>query len=425
MVSRLSTVICVAACALLTPTAARADVVLDWNRIMVAAVAGQNPFAQARIAAITQIAVFDAINAVTGDYTPYLDRLVAPRDASAEAAAIAAAHRVLRTYLPDQAAMLDAEREAWLARMAADASRDDGIAVGEAAAAAMIALRAADGAGPPEFHVPTSLDPGEWQLTPGCPPAGGVLLHWGRLMPFGVRRADQFRTPPPPPLSSARYARDHEEVKTVGAADTVTRPQSRADVSRFYAAVLAVGTWNPAVSQAAASQHAPQVDNARAFALLNMAISDALVAVMDSKYHYNFWRPEDAIARADEDGNKRTTSARGFIPFVPTPCFPSYPSAHASASYAALEIAERLFGDPESSITLSSPAVPDVTLHYTRFDTIASDIDDARVYGGIHFRFDQQAGARQGRRIGQYIHQRYFTPISARTQTRPGRPPDR
>jgi hypothetical protein len=393
-----------------SPAPARADVVLDWNAIMLATFTGQNPFAQARFAAITHLAVFEAVNAVTGDYRPYLGTITAPKGASPEAAAVAAAHRVLRTYFPASAGNLDAARAASLAAISDGQAKTDGIMVGEAAAAAMIALRANDGAAPPQFHLPPTLDPGEWQLTPGCPPAGGIFRHWGNVTPFGVDRVDRFRSAPPPALTSNKYARDFNEVKRVGGMNSMERPQDRADVARFYAVVSAVGAWNPAVSQVAAAHGTSLYRNARALALLNMAINDGLVAVMETKYHYAFWRPETAIRAGDMDANAKTDADFGFVPFIAAPCFPGYGSAHAAAGYAARRIAERILGAGPHSITLSSPAVPGVTLHYASFEDITDDIDDARVYAGIHFRFEQQAGARQGRRIGAYIHQHNLEP---------------
>jgi hypothetical protein len=403
MMTRAIAVASISAMLASSPAPARADVVLDWNAIMLATLTGQNPFAQARFAAITHLAVFEAVNAVTGDYRPYLGTITAPTGASPQAAAVAAAHRVLRTYFPASAANLDAARAASLAAIPDGRAKTDGIMVGEAAAAAMIGLRANDGAAPPQFHLPPTMDPGEWQLTPGCPPAGGILRHWGNVMPFGVERVDRFRSAPPPPLTGNKYARDFNEVKRVGGMNSMERPQDRADVARFYAVVSAVGAWNPAVSQVAAARGTSLSSNARALALLNMAITDGLVASMETKYHYAFWRPETAIRAGEMDGNAKTHADFGFVPFITTPCFPGHGSAHAAAGYAARRIAERILGSGPHSITLSSPAVSGVTLHYTSFEDITDDIDDARVYGGIHFRFEQRAGARQGRRIGAYV----------------------
>ena len=400
-----------AALVLAAPASARADEVLDWNAIMVATVGAQNPFAQGRLAAITQLAVFEAVNATTGKYQPYLNTLTAPAGASPRAAAVAAAHGVLVHYFPAAAPTLDAARTSSLAMIPDGPGKVDGIAVGEAAASAMIAHRANDGSATPQFHLPPSSDPGEWQTTPACPPAGGVLRHWGDVAPFGIERRQQFRSAPPPPLTSQIYARDYQEVKEVGALDSSLRPPHKADIARFYNVVLAVATWNPAVSQAASARGLSLADNARLFALLNIAISDGLVAVMETKYHYNFWRPETAIHSAATDGNAATEPDPSFQPYIGTPCFPGYGSAHATASYAAREVAEALLGEDAPSISLSSAAVPGVVLHYTSFEDITADIDDARVYGGIHFRFDQRAGARQGRRIGTWLSTHLLRPV--------------
>jgi hypothetical protein len=383
---------------------ARADVVTEWNTVMRTVAAGQNPFAQARTAAIVHLAVFEAVNAITGGYRSYLSPpIAATQPASAEAAAVAAAHRALTVLLPASAAVLDDARAASLARIADGAAKGNGLAVGEAAADAMLALRANDGATPPAFHLPSSADPGEWQLTAGCPPAGGILAHWGRVAPFGVADVERFRSAPPPPLTSRRYARDLDEVKATGQKVSALRSAAQADVARFYAAVLAVATWNPVAAQVSAAQQRTMSFNARLFALLNIAIGDALVAVMESKYVHRFWRPETAIRHADLDGNDRTEPDSAWEPFIVAPCFPSYGSAHAAASYAARAVLERLLGDDEIDVTLSHAGVPGVVLDYDSFETITEDIDDARVYGGIHFRFDQRAGARQGKRIAEWI----------------------
>jgi hypothetical protein len=388
----------------LTASVVRADVVTHWNGLMVATVSSQNPFAQARFAAIVHLAVYEAVNSITQTYQPYLPEPIAVSyPASPDAAAVAAAHRVLVTYFPGSSAALDAARATSLGSIGDGAAKVNGIAVGEAAAAAMIALRADDGSSPPAFHMPVSADSGVWQPTPACPPAGGVLLHWRNVTPFGIEHADQFRSAPPPPLTSRRYARDLNEVKEVGGIDSMQRPARLADVTRFYAAVLAVATWNPVVAQATLRERHSLSFNARLFALLNMAINDGAVAVMDTKYEYAFWRPETAIRAADIDGNRWTEADTGFMPFITTPCFPSYGSAHAAASYAARAVAESVLGDDETEMVLSNAAVPGVVLEYTSFEEITEDIDDARVYGGIHFRFDQRAGARQGRKIGAWV----------------------
>jgi hypothetical protein len=397
--------IAAAAGALLIATAALAhdNPVLEWNSIMLSTTAAQNPFFQARFAAITQLAVFEAVNAIDGDFDPYLGTLQAPRGASDEAAAIAAAHAVLKNYFPANASTLDAAYAASLSHIPDGRRKQDGIATGEAAAAAMIELRTDDGSAPPQFYLPTSANAGEWQVTPGCPPAGGILLQWRNLRPFAIESTAQFRAAPPPALTSPRYARDYLESRRVGGVDSLFRPQDRADVAVFYAATAPVPVWNSAAAQVAIEQGGSMAENARTLALVNMAIADAQAAVFDTKYHYNFWRPETAIRAGDADGNPLTRGDPGFKPFVLTPCFPSYASAHGSSSAAARAVLEHIYGERHHFITLVNPAVPGVTLQYGNFRRITDDIDDARVYGGIHFRFDQEAGGKMGRQIGTYI----------------------
>lgn len=411
--TRLRTAVALIAALVCSPMNARADVVLDWDLIAVTTLIseGQSPFAQARYMSITQLAVFEAVNAITGDYEPYLGTVVAPVGASADAAAIAAAYRVLKTYFPG-ALNLDPAYMASLAAIPNNGSaKTDGIATGEAAAAQMTALRVGDGSAPPEFYLPTSSDPGVWQTTPSCPAAGGVGFQWQKITPFGIPSVpgsqtwlEQFLPGPPPALTSNRYAKDYNEVKSVGSLNSTERPQDRADVARFFAPSSPSFVFNLAARQVAAAQGKSLSENARALALLNMATNDSLVASFGTKYYYLLWRPETAIRAGYLDGNAKTDPDFTFAPFIVTPCFPSYPSNHASASNSAAEILRRLYGAGGHAITIANPAVPGVTLHYTTFNQITDDIDDARVYGGIHFRFDQDAGGRLGRDIATFIY---------------------
>ena len=388
----------------------RTDEVLDWNAIMTATVAAQNPFAQARFAAITQLAVFEAVNACTERYRPYLGTVNAPAGASAEAAAVSAAHGVLKHYFLGSAAALDGARAQSLAAIADNAAKANGIAVGEAAAAALVAARLDDGAAPPETFLPVTTDAGVWQPTP--PAFGpGILLHWQNVRTFGIERSDQFRSAPPPRLSSRRYARDYDEVMAVGSTSSAGRPQHRTDVARYFAVVSAMDAWNSAARQVIATRRRSLAENAQFFALLNMAISDGLVSSMETKYFYQFWRPVTAIVNGNADGNPRTEADAAWLPLVTTPAFPSYPSAHASASYAAREVAEHLLGTHRIRFELAHPGVPGLRLSYESFDDLTDDIDDARVFGGIHFRFDQDAGAIQGRQVGVYVATQNLRPL--------------
>jgi hypothetical protein len=261
------------------------DAVTDWNAIMQATVgaAPTNANFQARWGAIVQLAVFEAVNAITGDYEPYLGTIAAPPWASPEAAAIAAAHYTLVTLRPGGAAALDVLRGESLAAIPDGPAKEAGIAVGEAAAAAVLLLRADDGWDAVVPYTP-GTNPGNWQP---APPAFAPAFHphWGLVTPFGLVSGSQFRAPPPPALPSGRYARDYDEVRLLGRIDSPFRPQDRTDVARFYAASSPVQVWNSAARQASAAQGLTLSENARLFALLGMAIADASIAAYDTKYH--------------------------------------------------------------------------------------------------------------------------------------------
>ena len=398
------------AVALCHPTPARADAVLDWNAIAVAA-AVTNPFNQTRIVAIAQLAVFEAVNTIERRYEPYLGTVVAPPGASADAAAIAAAHGVLKYYAPASAAMLDAARTSSLAAIPDGAAKSGGIATGEAAAAAMIANRLTDGSALPQFHLPSSTDPGVWQLTPTCPAAGSPFLHWGNLQPFAVADVVDFRPPPPPALTSSQYAKDFAEVKRVGSRTSTARPQDRTDVARFYAASSPAYIFNAVARQLSARRGDSLAENARALALINMAMSDAFAASFSTKYEYGLWRPETAIRNADLDGNDRTASDPTWEPLIPAPCFPSYVSNHAAGSNTGAEMIRRLYGAAGHQITLTNAAFPALVYEYTALKQITADIDDARVFGGIHFRFDQDFGAELARDVATAVYKNNLRPV--------------
>jgi hypothetical protein len=405
--------------ALITPRLAHGDVVRDWNRIA-ASLPAPNPFAQARTLAITQLAVFEAVNAITAEYERYLENpIVAPDGASADAAAVQAAYRVLITLLPAAATTLNNERTLSLAAIPDDAAKADGVAVGEAAAAAMLALRANDGATAlPNLYFPTSTDAGQWQPTTGVNAAGlctaGVLFQWQHLQPFAVPNVRDFMATPPPSLDSSQYAKDYAEVQTVGSAVSTARPPDRADVVRFYAASSPGYLFNSVARQLAEAQGRSMSHTARALALITMATSDSLVASFASKYEYKQWRPETAIRFGATDGNDKTSGDVAFTTFINTPCFPSYPSNHASGSNGAAEMIRRIYGAGEHAIELTNTAVPSIAgiiLHYDTLQAICNDIDDARVYGGIHFRFDQDAGTRLGRNVATYVIRNWLRPL--------------
>jgi hypothetical protein len=402
------------------PARAADDLVLKWNEIAARTVLATNPFNQARIMAITQLAVFEAVNAVTGDYEPYLATpTAASPGASVDAAVVVAAHRVLTNYFPAPAtvALLDAARDSDLGTIPDGPDKTAGKTVGMDAANAMITLRLTDGsATPPLTSIPSSTLAGDYQLTTGC--AAGLFFNWPSVTPFAIRSPADFLLPPPPALTSQLYSKDYYEVQTVGASGSAARPPDRADVVRLYAGTSPNFALSMATRQIAAAKGLSRSENARALALIMMGINDSLIASFYNKYHYNLWRPETGIRNGVSDDNGKTEGDASFATFIATPCFPSYPSNHASGTNGGLEVMRRLFGAAGHDITISNnvPALGSlpatmITKHYTKFKDIADDVDDARVYGGIHWRFDQVAGNDLGRAVGTEVAKNHLRPM--------------
>lgn len=413
------TLCCAAAFGARSATAAASDaVVLEWNEIAVQAVGATPPFPSTRAMATVQVAVFEAVNAITRRYQPYLGTVTTSSNASEEAAAVVAAHDTLLWLFPAQQASLDASEAASLMAIADGVTKEEGIAAGHAAAAAIIGNRTDDGAQPPMFYTVTSDAPYEWQLTPSCanPPASGrgLFLHWQFVKPFGVESSSQFRAKAPPALVSGNYAIDLNELEAVGGRDSTLRPADRADVASFFAAQPPHRGWNLVARQLAAERGPDEITRtARTLAIMNMSLSDAHITVFESKYRYRTWRPETAIVRADEDGNDRTIASEAYEPFVTTPCFPGYPSAHGAGGGAARAVLERAYGRKDHDIVLVEAGAPGIVLRYSDLRTITDDVDDARIYGGIHFRYDQEAGERMGVEIGHYNDEHHLLPLAA------------
>ena len=400
---------------ILVPTLLRAapanadDIVLKWNDIAARTAVATSPFNGARVLAIVQLSVFEAVNAITGDYEPYLSpATTAPAGASVDAAVIVAAHRALTNYFPAATAALNAARDLDLGAIPNSPEKTDGMAVGLAAANAMIALRATDGSAPLATIIPSPAEAGDYQLTTGC--AAGAFYNWQNVTAFGVPDATAFLLTPPPSLASQQYTKDYYEVMTVGSSTSTDRPDDRVDVVRLYAASSPGFVLSMATRQISAAKGLSMSENARALALIMMGISDSLVASFYNKYQYNLWRPETGIRNGSADDNPKTDGDPGFATFIPTPCFPSYPSNHASGTNGGLEVMRRLFGAAGHDITITNnvPALGSlpaaaITRQYSQLKAIADDVDDARVYGGIHWRFDQAGGNVLGRAVATAV----------------------
>ena len=397
--------------------AANDAVVLRWNEIAVQTIGEIAPFPATRAMATVQVAVFEAVNAITRRYQPYRAATSAPPGASEEAAVIIAAHDTLVWLFPAQQGYLDGKQAESLATIADGLSKDQGIAVGRAAAATITAERTNDGAQVPLFYTSAGTSPYQWEPTPACanlPASGrGLFFHWQFVKPFGVESAAQFRAVAPPAILSGRYANDLNEVEAVGDTSNALRPPDRAAVAVFYAAQPPHRGWNLVARQLAAERGADDITRtARTLAIMNMSLSDAHITVFESKYYYTTWRPETAIADAENDGNRRTSERAGYKPFVTTPCFPGYPSAHGAGGGAARVVLEHAYGRTTHDITLTDARAPGIVLSYSDLRTITDDVADARVYGGIHFRYDQDAGDRMGTDIGHFNDEHRLLPFN-------------
>lgn len=391
------------------PSFASADVVLDWNVIALKTTASApfNPPLEARNLAIVHAAVFDAVNAITAEAHPYRVRLRAPGRASAEAAAIAAAYAVLAQLYPEQQSTLHAAYTASLNAIGDGPAKAGGVALGNAVSAQMLATRMTDGAAEAvgATYIPGDR-PGDWRPTPSLF-APALDPGWGRVRPFLLRHAAQFRPGPPPALSSRRYARDFDEIKAIGSSASTERGQDRTDVAQLWVATGAQN-WNPVARQVSIAQGLTVAQNARAFALLNLAGADAFIAAWDAKFAYNQWRPVTAIRAAETDGNPATDTESDWTPLLPTPPFPDYIAGHTTYAGAAQAVLEYLFGkDPAVAIMLTSATAPGVVKTYTTFKDIADDVVEARVWGGVHWRTSSVRGRVVGERIGRFAVRRF------------------
>lgn len=383
---------------------ARADVVLDWNIIALqtTAAAPFNPPLETRNLAIVHAAIFDAVQSITRECPPYLVRFRAPVGASAEAAAIAAAHLALVRLYPEQRPALDAVYGTSLSRLAEGPGRTSGAQVGEAVAERVLMARARDGAmaAITADYVPGER-PGDWIPTP---PASLKALDpgWGRVRPFVLRHGAQFRPGPPPPLRSRRYTRDFEEIAEIGSVMSATRRQEDTDLARLWIATAAQN-WNPVARQISVAQGLTLSQNAHAFALLNIAGADAFIVAWDAKFAYNQWRPVTAIRAAEADGNASTDADPSWTPLLVTPPFPDYIAGHTTYAGAAQAVLTHLFGDdPGVVIKLSSATAPGVVRTYTTFSEMAEGVVDARVWGGIHWRTSSVQGRVVGELVGRF-----------------------
>jgi hypothetical protein len=395
----------------------RADVITDWNANLSTALrtSGISAGAQARPAAIVQAVVFDAVNGIHRKYTPYFVTERAPHHANQEAAAAQAAYTALLAQFPAQQPTLDAQLAASLAAIDASAqSIADGRAWGQKVALAILDWRSHDGYNLPGTPYKGGTAPGIWRslpTVPGGPDDGtraAVFPQVAVMTPFAMTSHSQFRPGPPPALLSDQYAADVNEVKSLGSATSATRTLEQTNLARLWHATTMADL--DAVLRSVLPDDLSLVDEARMFALVNIAGADGFIYVMDAKYTYNRWRPYHAIRLAASAGNPAVIPDPNWVSLIwPNPNHQEYPSAHAAVSGAALRMLSNLL-ENDNTFVLSSPGFPSYTHTYDSFSEAALGVQNARVWGGIHYRTSVIVGGRDGIAIADYIFANFMTP---------------
>jgi len=387
-------------------TSANADVVTDWNNAALDAIRAGNtsPPIASRGLAILHAAIYDAVNGIARTHERYLVPSAVPASASREAAASAAAHATLVNLFPASASTFDALHAAILATIPNHPQKTAGIVWGEFVADQILAARANDGS-TAVVQPPGGSGPGVWIPTP---PAflPYLLPQWGFVLPFAMSSSSQFRPPGPPALDSQQYAADYEEVKQLGAAVGSTRTEDQTEIALFWADGAGTetppGHWNSIAQIIGAARGTTLEQNARLFALLNIAMADAAICSWDAKYTYHFWRPVTAIAFAEPQLN--------WMSFIVTPPFPDYTSGHSTFSAAAAAVLPLFFGTDDLPFTTGSDFLPGVFRSFSTCQDAAEEAALSRIYGGIHFRSASEDGLQAGSSIGEWTATHYLLP---------------
>jgi membrane-associated phospholipid phosphatase len=393
-------------------TLAKADVVTDWNNAALDAIRAGNtsPPIASRSLAILHASIYDAVNGIDRTHEIYLVPSAVPASASRPAAASAAAHLTLVNLFPANASSFDALHAAILATIPNGPQKTAGIVWGEFVANQILGARANDGSDA-IVQPPGGSGPGVWIPTP---PAflPYLLPQWGFVVPFGMTSSSQFRPPGPPSLDSQQYAADYEEVKQLGAAVGSTRTPDQTEIALFWADGAGTetppGHWNSIAQIIGAAHGTTLEENARLFALLNIAMADAAICSWDAKLTYHFWRPVTAIAFAEPQLN--------WISFIVTPPFPDYTSGHSTFSAAAATVLPLFFGTENLPFTTGSDFLPGVYRSFSTCTDAAQEAALSRIYGGIHFRTASEDGLQAGASIGQWTFVHYLQPKHNRSR---------
>jgi len=393
---------------------AQADMVTDWNSVALNAIKVDNtsPPKASRALAILHVSIYDACNGIGQNYQPYYVRGKPAGVASKEAAIAAAAHKVLVHLYPAQESAFDAAYAGSVAGIAGGPGKSVGISWGESVADAIIQLRDNDGSSNVAAYTPGS-GPGIWVPTPPAL-APALLPNWPSVIPFAMNSGSQFRPPPPPKLDSAQWVSDFNLTKEIGRSDSATRTAEQTAIARFWAdgggTVTPPGHWN-VIARDVANQHGNTLEqNARLFALLNIAEADACIIAWDCKFTFNFWRPITAIRNADTDGNPDTASDSTWTPLLVTPNFPEYISGHSTFSGAAAAVLAVFFGSDRIPFSTTSEDLPGVSRSYNSFSEAAEEAGISRIYGGIHFLSANLSGLSSGAELGGYVSENFLRP---------------
>jgi hypothetical protein len=426
--------VCFLTLSLAWSSAARSDVVTDWNaNAGNPAIVGCNILGthESRMYAMMHIAIHDALNAIERRFQPYILDLPETPGASVEAAVATAARDVLvpvlgqlplelfEACIPAAIDGVEADYTAALNDITDGTSKTEGIVIGRAAAAVVLALRIADGSDTPvfDFNYPDGMEPGEYRSPTGSPLA--LVPGWGNVTPFVLKDSSQFRPGPPYAVTSEKYTADFDEVKRRGVKEGSTRTPEETQIAYFWLESSPL-QWNRIARTVSAASGLNRWENARLFALLNMALADGGIGTTETKYHYNYWRPETAIQLAASDGNPDTIADPDWEPLDPTPPIPDYDSAHSVTGGAAAEVLQRVFETDQASFSTCSLSLPlpeeqcggtnEVRRSYSSFSQAAEENGVSRILVGYHFRKAVEEGIKHGRKIGKRAVDHFLKP---------------
>jgi hypothetical protein len=398
-------------------------VVLDWNDQLLNSIRADrtNPPRATRFIAMTNVAVYDAVIGIVGGFEPYHVTAAAPPGASPEAAAAAAAHAVLSAAYPGRRATFDAAFATSLAAIPDGPAETAGVDWGHHVAGEILALRSDDGSA---VTVPynSPLGANWWEPTPPAF-ANPLLPNWPTVTPWCMTSGSQFRQPAPPPLTSGEYTVNFLEVASLGRATGSTRTADQSQIARFWddgpGSATPPGHWQDIAQTIAQQRGTTLVENARLFALLGLAVADAAIVSWDNKYHWNHWRPVTAIQVAHLDGNAATTADQLWTSFITTPPFPAYTSGHSTFSGSSSKILELFFGTDDVAFDALSDLLPGVTRSFSSLSEAAEEAGQSRIYGGIHWQYDNQNALKSGRALAEHIYFNFLQPVGSPSSCAP------